>query len=204
MQVRALPFYGEQPTDEEGLYPGLFNEGNTWLVRAPGFSAAFFADAGHDVRGDMRDVCRAVRKEAPVDVLFCGIRGFRLKPLFYGFTTLEAFLVNVPLQALTRPQRLMAGPEEALEYGRLLGARDVVPCADGGAPWYWREGMGPRYPGYPGEPVGGASHTGYAATVAGAGSSVGSSVGSSGGHRNSCRHSGQNVMSLPLVASGMP
>ena len=57
LTVRALPFYGEQPTDGEGLYPGLFNEGNTWLVRAPGFSAAFFADAGHDVRGDMESVC---------------------------------------------------------------------------------------------------------------------------------------------------
>ncbi|WNG20200.1 MBL fold metallo-hydrolase [Cystobacter fuscus] len=155
--VRALPFHGEQPTDGEGLYPGLFNEGNTWLLRAPGFSAAFFADAGHDVRGDMEGVCRALREEAPVDVLFCGVRGFRLEPLFFGYTTLDAYLVDVPVDALTRPQRLMAGPEEALRYGELLGARYVVPCADGGAPWYWREGMGPRYPGYPGEPVSGAS-----------------------------------------------
>ncbi|WP_224249881.1 MBL fold metallo-hydrolase [Hyalangium gracile] len=155
--VRALPFHGEQPTDEQGLYPDLFNEGNTWLVRTPGFSAAFFADAGHDVRGDMRGVCRRVREEGPVDVLFCGVRGFKLKPLFFGFTTLDAFLVDVPRDALTRPQQLMAGPEEALEFGERLGARCVVPCADGGAPWYWREGMGPRYPGYPGEPVSGAS-----------------------------------------------
>lgn len=157
LTVRALPFHGEQPTDGQGLYPDLFNEGNTWLVRAPGFSAAFFADAGHDVRGDMRAVCRRVRREGPVDVLFCGVRGFKLKPLFFGFTTLDAFLVDVPEEALTRPQQLMAGPEEALEFGELLGARYVVPCADGGAPWYWREGMGPRYPGYPGEPVSGAS-----------------------------------------------
>lgn len=155
--VRALPFHGEQPTGGEGVYPGLFNEGNTWLVRAPGFSAAFFADAGHDVRGDMRQVCRQVRQEGPVDVLFCGVRGFRLAPIFFGSTTLEAFLTGVPLEELTRPQQLMAGPEEALEFGELLGARCVVPCADGGAPWYWREGMGPRYPGYPGEPVAGAS-----------------------------------------------
>jgi L-ascorbate metabolism protein UlaG (beta-lactamase superfamily) len=157
LTVRALPFHGEQPTDGEGLYPGLFNEGNTWLVRAPGFSSAFFADAGHDVRGNMEDVCRALREEGPVDVLFCGVRGFRLEPLFFGYTTLDAYLVDVPLEALTRPQRLMAGPEEALRYGELLGARYVVPCADGGAPWYWREGMGPRYPGYPGQPVHGAS-----------------------------------------------
>ncbi|WP_193409803.1 MBL fold metallo-hydrolase [Myxococcus hansupus] len=156
--VSALPFHGEQPTDGDGPYPDLFNEGNTWLVRAPTFSAAFFADAGHDVRGDMSAVCQRVRREAPVDVLFCGVRGFRLAPIFFGFTTLEAFLVNVPREALTAPQRLMAGPEEALRYGALLGARYVVPCADGGAPWYWREGMGPRYDGYPGEPVSGASH----------------------------------------------
>ncbi|MFL5345586.1 MAG: MBL fold metallo-hydrolase [Hyalangium sp.] len=155
--VRALPFHGEQPTDEQGLYPDLFNEGNTWLVRTPGFSAAFFADAGHDSRGHMRAVCDRVRDEGPVDVLFCGVRGFKLKPLFFGFTTLDAFLVDVPQDALTRPQQLMAGPEEALEFGERLGARYVVPCADGGAPWYWREGMGPRYPDYPGEPVSGAS-----------------------------------------------
>ena len=92
-----------------------------------------------------------------MDVLFCGVRGFRLAPIFFGFTTLDAFLVNVPRGALTKPQQLMAGPEEALRYGELLGARYVVPCADGGAPWYWREGMGPRYEGYPGEPVSGAS-----------------------------------------------
>jgi L-ascorbate metabolism protein UlaG (beta-lactamase superfamily) len=156
--VRALPFHGEQPTDERGPYPDLYNEGNAWLVRAPGFSSAFFADSGHDARGDMDAVCRRVRREeGPVDVLFCGVRGFRLAPIFFGFTTLDAFLVNVPRGALTKPQQLMAGPEEALRYGELLGARYVVPCADGGAPWYWREGMGPRYPGYPGQPVSGAS-----------------------------------------------
>lgn len=154
--VRALPFYGEQPTSGEGVYPALFNEGATWLVRGPELSAAFFADAGRDVRGDMRDVCDAVRHEGPVDLLFCGIRGFKLRPLFFAFTTLEPFLVNVPLDVLDEPQQLMADPFEALELGERIGARFVVPCADGGAPWYWREGMGPPYPGYPGTPVPGA------------------------------------------------
>lgn len=156
-RIEAHPFYGEQPTDQLGPYPELFNEGNTWVVRTPRFSAGFFADAGHDARGDMKDVCRKVKKAGALDVLFCGIRGFRLPPLFFGFTTLDAFLVNVPLQALTESQQLMASPDEALDYGARIGAKYVVPCADGGAPWYWREGMGPRYPGYPGEPVEGAS-----------------------------------------------
>lgn len=154
--VRALPFYGEQPTSGEGVHGGLFNEGATWLVRGPERSAAFFADAGADVRGDMRTVCDEVRREGAVELLFCGIRGFKLRPLFFAATTLEPFLVDVPREALQVPQQLMADPFEALEYGARLGARYVVPCADGGAPWYWREGMGPPYPGYPGTPVPGA------------------------------------------------
>lgn len=32
--MRTLYFHGEKPTDEEGPYKGLFNEGNAWLVRA--------------------------------------------------------------------------------------------------------------------------------------------------------------------------
>jgi len=154
LKLQALPFYGEQPTSGEGVYPGLFNVGSTWAVRGPGVSCAFFADSGHDVRGSMREVCRAIDS---VEILFCGVRGFRVKPIFFSFTTLDAFLVNVPSSELTQPQQLMADAAEALEYGKLLKARFVVPCADGGAPWYWREGMGPKYPGYPGTPVEGAS-----------------------------------------------
>lgn len=157
LTVHALPFYGEQPTGGPGLYEGLFNEGSTWVVRGPATSAAFFADSGDDVRGSMSEVCSLARRGGPVDVLFCGVRGFRLKPIFFGFTTLDAYLVNVPLDALTTRQQLMAGPREALDYAKRLGAHTLVPCADGGAPWYWREGMGPKYPGYPGEPVDGAS-----------------------------------------------
>lgn len=157
LSVHAMPFYGEQPTDGDGVYDDLFNVGTTWAVRGPTTSAAFFADSGDDVRGRMSDVCELATRGGPIDVLFCGVRGFRLKPIFFGFTTLDAYLVNVPLDALTTPQQLMAGPSEALAYAKQLGAKTLVPCADGGAPWYWREGMGPRYPGYPGVPVEGAS-----------------------------------------------
>ncbi len=154
LTVRALPFYGEQPTDGEGVHPGLRNIGSTWSVRGHGSSAAFFADTGRDLSGDMEEVCR---RAGPVDRLFCGVRGFRLKPIFFSFTTLDAFLVDVPRAALGTPQQLMADGRQALRYAKKLRARQLVPCADGGAPWYWREGMGPRYPGFPGEPVPGAS-----------------------------------------------
>lgn len=157
LSIHVLPFYGEQPTLGEGVHPGLFNEGATYLVRGPTRSAAFFADSGTDVRGSMHDVCALARRGGSIDTLFCGVRGFKLKPIFFGFTTLDAFLVNVPLEALSTPQQLMADPREALALAKSLGAKTLVPCADGGAPWYWREGMGPKYPGYPGEPVEGAS-----------------------------------------------
>ena len=154
LEVRALPFYGEQPTAGEGVYPGLFNVGTTWAIRGPGVSCAFFADAGSDVRASMKTVCR---REAPIELLFCGVRGFRVKPIFYSYTTLDAYLVNVPIDQLTTPPQLMADAAEALEYVRLLNSRFVIPCDDGGAPWYRREGMGPKYQGYPGMPVDGAS-----------------------------------------------
>lgn len=154
VQVTALPFYGEQPTAHDGVQD-LVNVGSTWLVETPHLRAAFFADTGRDVRGDMAQVAK--RLAGRVDVLFCGIRGFKVKPIFYGFSTLDAYLVDVPLSAMDEPQQLMADASDALDYARAMGARALVPCADGGAPWYWREGMGPKYPGFPGAAVEGAS-----------------------------------------------
>ena len=53
---------------------------------------------------------------------------------------------------MTRPQQLMTDADAALELGSALGSRHVIPYADGGAPWYWREGMGPSYVGFPAMP----------------------------------------------------
>lgn len=150
--IEALPFYGEQPTAGEPVYADQWNAGNTYVIRTPTLSAAFFADTGHDARGSMLSVSKRVRKKAPVDFLFTGIRGFRLHPLFFGFTTIDAFLVNVPLDAMTEAQQLMTDAGAALDLGEALGSRYVVPYADGGAPWYWREGMGPSYVGFPALP----------------------------------------------------
>lgn len=154
LRVTALPFYGEQPTGGPGVH-GIFNIGTTWLVETPHLDVAFFADTGRDVRGDMLDVAKSLNGRA--DVLFCGVRGFKVRPIFFGFSTLDAYLIDVPLSAIDSPQQLMADADDALDYARAMGAKTLVPCADGGAPWYWREGMGPKYPGFPGTPVEGAS-----------------------------------------------
>ena len=152
VEITALPFFGEQPTTSAPVYDGLWNEGNTYALRTPSLSCAFLADSGRDVRGDMVAVAHRLKKSGPIDVLFTGIRGFRLHPLFFGFTTIDAFFVNVPAAELTTPQQLMSDAGDALDVGAAMGARHVVPYADGGAPWYWREGMGPSYVGFPAVP----------------------------------------------------
>ncbi len=155
--LTALPFYGEQPTGQRTLYPGLRNIGNTYAVRSSRTSAVFLADSGADALGDMAAVLRRVRKQqGPFEWLFSGVRGFRLEPIQYGLSTLELFLADVRPSQLLKKQAVMADADDVATYAKLLGAKCVVPCADGGAPWYWREGMGPKYPGFPGEPHPGA------------------------------------------------
>jgi len=80
------------------------------------------------------------------------MRGFSLCPLFLPFTSLDAMFVNVPLELLAVRQRLMNDADDLAAVAEIFGASQVVPYADGGAPWYWREGMGPAYAGYPSYP----------------------------------------------------
>lgn len=153
LALQAMPFHGEQPCVIDLVDPALRNVGNTWGVRAPGFSAAFLADTGRDPAGSMFDVAlEARRRFGPVDVVFSGMRGFTLPPLLLPFTTLDAMFVNVPLELLGVRQRLMHDAADVLAVSEIFGARWAVPYADGGAPWYWREGMGPTYAGYPAYP----------------------------------------------------
>lgn len=150
VEVQVLPFLGEQATAKALVYPDVRNAGNTYAIRTPRISAAFLADTGHDPLGHMTDVAAEARARfGPVDVLFGGMRAFRIHPVLYPFTTLDAYLLNVPLELAGEPQQLMNDAAELLETAERFGARFVVPYADGGAPWYWREGMGPAYKGYP-------------------------------------------------------
>lgn len=150
VEVDVLPFYGEQATAEALVYEDVRNAGNTYAVRTPSLAAAFLADTGHDPLGHMTDVAAEARARfGPVDLLFGGMRAFRITPILYPFTTIDAFLLNVPLHLAGRQQPLMNDAADLLETAERFGAAFVVPYADGGAPWYWREGMGPAYRGYP-------------------------------------------------------
>lgn len=153
--VGAMPFYGEQPSSIAVIDPALRNVGNTWYVRTPAFAAAFLADTGRDALGSMNDVALGARRRwgAP-DFVFGGMRGFETAPLLLPFTTIDAMWVNVPLEVMPVRQRLMNDATDLVIASELFGARYVLPYADGGAPWFWREGMGPTYAmfeSYPGE-----------------------------------------------------
>jgi L-ascorbate metabolism protein UlaG (beta-lactamase superfamily) len=153
VRLHAMPFLGEQASAIALVDPELRNVGNTWIVRTPQSASAFLADTGRDPLGSMQDVAlEARRRWGRVDFVFGGIRGFSLCPLFLPFTSLDAMFVNVPLELLRVRQRLMNDAEDLLAVAEILGATHAVPYADGGAPWYWREGMGPAYAGYPGYP----------------------------------------------------
>ncbi len=149
LTLEALPFFGEQPTASALIDETIRNVGCTCIVRTPDFSAAFLADTGADARGSMREAAHHVDQ---VDVVFSGARGFSLAPLFFPTTTLDVFLANVPIDELTKTQALMHDAETALDCAEAFRAKLLVPYADGGAPWYWREGMGPSYAGYPSYP----------------------------------------------------
>jgi L-ascorbate metabolism protein UlaG (beta-lactamase superfamily) len=145
VEVHALPFYGEQPTDGEMLHPAIRNAGNLYLVRTPRLSAAFLVDAGRDGQGDVRQVAAQARERyGPVDVVFSGYRGWLTYPVQHIFSSVARYILFVPPAQWTVRQQIMNTADDALDVAERWGARYLVPYADGGAPWYWRIGLGPR------------------------------------------------------------
>ncbi len=152
LEITALPFYGEQPTDGPVLHPEIRNAGNTYVVRTPGWSAAFLADSGRDHLGDVRGVAdRWHAEHGPVDVVFGGYRGWFSYPAALVTSSVARYLPFVPPEQWQVRQQLMNGPSELIDAAERFGARWVVPYADGGAPWFWEIGLGPRLDGDPRE-----------------------------------------------------
>lgn len=148
VEVVALPFYGEQPAVDEVLHPEVRNLGNTYLVEAGGRRLALTVDSGRDPAGDVRRVAADARaKYGELDVLFGGYRGFALYPVHFLFSSVARFLPFVPESRWGVRQQIMSDAEATLDTAELWGARVLVPYADGGAPWFWEEGLGPRLDG---------------------------------------------------------
>jgi L-ascorbate metabolism protein UlaG (beta-lactamase superfamily) len=147
IQVRALPFYGEQASDREVLHPEVRNVGNVYVVQADK-SYAFVADSGKDDRGDVIAVAAADRaRHGSTSVVFGGYRRWALYPFQYLSTSVSRYSLLLPASAWTTRQVIMNGPDELLDCAEAWGADRVVPYADGGAPWYWDIGLGPALDG---------------------------------------------------------
>ena len=145
IEVHALPFYGEQPTDGDVLHPVVRNTGNTYFVRTPSFSAVFLADSGRDGQGDVKEVATRGRgRLGRADIVFAGYRGWLTYPAQHLFSSVARFLPLVPPWLWGVRQRIMTDADDAVDVAERWEARYVAAYADGGAPWYWRIGLGPR------------------------------------------------------------
>ncbi|MCM2387422.1 MBL fold metallo-hydrolase [Streptomyces albipurpureus] len=145
IEVTALPFHGEQPTDGSQLHPDIRNAGNTYFVRTPRCSAAFLADSGRDAGGDVRQVAARARRDlGSPDYLFVGYRGWLMYPVQLLTSSVGRYLPFVPQESWGVRQRLMTTADEAVDIAEIWKAPHLVPYADGGAPWYWQMGLGPR------------------------------------------------------------
>ncbi len=145
IQIDALAFLGEQPTDGEVLHPDIRNAGNTYLVRTPTLSAALLADSGQDHLGAASDLAAGTRDRfGPVDVVFCGYRGWRTYPAQLLFSSVARYLLFVPPSRWDSRMCLMNDLDDVIDVAERWGARMLVPYADGGAPWFWEIGLGPR------------------------------------------------------------
>lgn len=144
-RVKACPFYGEQPTDGEVLHPEVRNMGNVYVVDTDGRRIVLLADAGRDHAGDCRQLAARERSEAgPIDTVVGGYRAWRLTPVQYLSTSVARYALFVPPQQWDRRLQIMNDADDLLEVAMCWSARRVIPYANGGAPWYWDLGLGPR------------------------------------------------------------
>ncbi len=147
-KVHVLPFYGEQPTTAEVHHPEVRNAGVTYVVERGSRHTFLVADSGKDRDGDVRDLAANVRERfGGVDVLFGGYRAFAVYPIHYLFSSVSRYLPFVPESMWSVRQAMMNDASALIDTAERAGARTVVPYADGGAPWHWERGLGPRLDG---------------------------------------------------------
>ena len=147
-RVTAYPFYGEQPTDSEVLHPEVRNVGNVYVVASHDRRVALLADAGRDRAGDCRQLATWERHAVgPVDTVIGGYRAWRLHPVQYLSTSVARYALFVPPHKWGQRLQIMNDADDLLEVATRWSARWVIPYANGGAPWYWDLGLGPRLDG---------------------------------------------------------
>lgn len=100
---------------------------------------------GRDGAGDVRQVvARARRDLGSPDYLFVGYRGWLMYPVQLLHSSVARYLPFVPRELWGVRQQIMTTPDEAIDLAEIWGAPHLVPYADGGSPWFWQIGLGPR------------------------------------------------------------
>jgi hypothetical protein len=121
------------------------NEGNLYLIEKGRHRVLLTADGGDDRAGSLRRVASDLRRDhGAVDVCMGGYRDWSLYPFQYLFTSVPRYLLFVPPHLRDVRHRIMYAPHDLVDVAERCGARWVIPYADGGAPWYWERGLGPR------------------------------------------------------------
>lgn len=144
-RIESHALYGEQPTDGDVLHPECRNYGNIYVVNVGGRRVALLADAGRDGTGDCVNLARRLRRDGgPIDVLVGGYRAWRLQAAQYLHSSVARYLLFVPPDRWDDQMQIMNDADDLLRTAEAWGAHTVVPYANGGAPWHWDSGLGPR------------------------------------------------------------
>ena len=148
IKLRALPFYGEQPTDCDWLHGDVRNHGCTYLVTTPTWAGAVLADSGSEHSGSAKALATRCRREfGPVDIVFSGYRGWVTYPAQLLGSSVARYVLFIPPEYWGSRMQLMNSIDDALDVAERWGARYLCPYGDGGAPWHWNYHLGPRLDG---------------------------------------------------------
>lgn len=144
-RVEAQLMLGEQPSDGEVLHGECRNVGLVYLASTSRRRVALLADAGADQRGTCLELAQRMRvKSGPIDALLTGFRGWTLRPAQLLDSSVARYLLFVPREQWGRRYRIMNDADDVVAVARAWGANVVIPYANGGAPWFWEMGLGPR------------------------------------------------------------
>ncbi|MCJ2542846.1 MBL fold metallo-hydrolase [Thermostichus vulcanus] len=143
IDVRVLPFYGEQPLVprfDSPQHPDLRNWGNTYLLQCEEFTSWFLIDAGFEPAASMVEVAEYVRDRfAPLDHLISNFQALSYNSIgtdlsSWGVDIVANLLSNPRIFSVTNEQEggyiATLGPAGVAELSSITQAKACLPYAD--------------------------------------------------------------------------